>query len=294
MNYVINCSSTADLSLDWHRKRDLPFVSFHYQIDGKEYPDDLGQSMSFQDFFQKIREGAMPTTSQVNVGQYMEFFEEFLKEGKDILHITLSSGISGSYQSACMARLELAERYPGRRIEIVDSLGASSGYGMLVDDCLDLRDAGKSLDEVLAYAEGNKLNIHHWFFSSDLSHYVRGGRISATKGWIGSLLQLCPLMNMDDSGHLIPRQKIRKKSNAMKEMIEEMKHNAQDGLDYSGKVFMSHSDCYEDAKAVADMIEENFPNIQKPIVINSVGTVIGAHTGPGTVALFFHGQPRTP
>lgn len=291
-NYILTCCSTADMPLDYFEQRKIPFVNFHFNLEGKEYPDDLGQTMSFEDFYSKIKGGAMPTTSQVNVGQYLDFFTPFLKEGKDILHISFSSGLSGSYNSAIIAREQLLSEYPDRKIMIVDSLAASSGYGLLMDKAADMRDDGAPIEEVQHWVEENKLNLNHWFFSTDLSHYKRGGRISATSAVVGNLLNICPLLNMDQEGKLTPRKKIRGKKQAIKEMVHMMEQHAAGGTSYSGKCFISNSACYEDARKVADLIEENFPQLNGKVMINSVGTVIGAHTGPGTVALFFFGDKR--
>lgn len=291
-DYVLTCCSTADLPLEHLTSRNIPFVSFHYIMDGEEYPDDLGQTMSFETFYARIAGGAMPTTSQVNVGQYMAFFEPFLKDGRDILHITLSSGLSGAYHSALIAREQLLALYPDRHIRIVDSLGASSGYGLLTDMAADLRDNGATLEEAGDWLEANKLRVHHWFFSTDLTHYRRGGRISAASALVGGLLNICPLMNMDDAGKLIPRSKIRGKRQAMKEIVRVMEEHAEGGADYDGKCMLSHSACFEDARKVADLIEERFPALRGRVMINNVGAVIGAHTGPGTVALFFVGDKR--
>ncbi len=292
-NYVLTCTSTADLPKEYFEKRDIRYVCFHFNMEDKTYPDDLGQSMPFDVFYQKIRDGAMPTTSQVTVGQFTEFWTPLLEQGLDILHVSLSSGLSGEFQSANIARDELAEKYPDRRILLVDSLGASSGYGLLMDTLADLRDAGKSLDEVYSFAEENKLNIHHWFFSTDLTHYRRGGRISGFSAFFGGMLGICPLMNMDDLGRLIPREKIRGKQNVIRAIVQKMQQHAKDGLNYSGKCFISNSDCAQDAKATAELIEKSFKKLNGKVMINSVGTVIGSHTGPGTVALFFFGDKRT-
>lgn len=291
-NYVLTCCSTVDMPYDYFQKRSIPYACFHYILDGKEYLDDLGQTISFEEYYSRIAAGAMPTTSQVNVEQYMELFEPFLKEGKDILHISFSSGLSGSYNSATIAREELLSLYPDRKILIVDSLGASSGYGLLTDMAADMRDDGVPLEEVYEWLEENKLNVHHWFFSTDLTHYKRGGRISATSAAVGSLLSICPLLNMSYDGKLIPRKKIRGKKNVIEEIVHMMEVHAKDGLNYSGKCFISNSACYDDARKVADLIEEKFPLLNGQVMINSVGTVIGAHTGPGTVALFFFGDRR--
>ncbi|HBE77504.1 MAG TPA: DegV family protein [Firmicutes bacterium] len=292
VNYVLTCCSTADLPLDYFQKRNIPFVCFHYILDGKEYPDDLGQTIPFEEFYGRIAAGAMPTTAQVNVGQFINFFEPFLKAGKDILHISFSSGLSGAYNSATLARAELLVRYPERKIMIVDSLGASSGYGLLVDMAADMRDNGATLEEVYHWVEQNKLAVHHWFFSSDLTHYKRGGRISATSAAVGELLNICPLLNMNDEGKLTPRKKIRGKKHVMEEIVNMMEVHARDGINYSGKCFISNSVCYDDARKVADLVEAKFPLLSGTVMINSVGTVIGSHTGPGTVALFFLGDKR--
>ena len=234
----------------------------------------------------------MPTTSLVNTEQFLAFFEPFLQEGKDILHLSFSSGLSGTYAAALLARDELLARYPARKITLVDSLGASSGYGLMVDTLADLRDSGASLEEAAAWIEAHKLNMHHWFFSTDLAHYKRGGRISQTAFVIGSLLNIFPLMNMDEGGHLTPRFKINGKKRVMREMVRQMELHADNGLDYDKKCFISNSACMEDAKTVAAMIEEKFPKLNGKVMINSVGTVVGSHTGPGTVALFFWGDSR--
>lgn len=291
-DYVLSCCSTADLSPEHFKSRDISFICFHYYMDGSEYADDLGQSMSFKDFYTKMKEGVDTKTSQVNAGEFMEYFRGYLEQGKDILHVCLSSGISGVMNSAMTAKEELAEEFPDRKIYIVDSLGASSGYGLLMDRLADLRDEGKSIDGVYSWVEENKLNLHHWFFSSDLTFYVKGGRISKVSGWFGTALDICPLLNMDDQGRLIPRFKIRGKKKVIKEIVNKMELFAEDGLDYSKKCFISNSDCYEDARKVADMIEARFPKLQGKVIINSVGTTIGSHTGPGTVALFFWGEKR--
>ena len=291
--YVITCCSTADMQESFFRERNIPFVCFHFTVNGEQYPDDLGKTMPFSEFYGLMHKGAQPTTSQVNVDEFIGFFEPFLKEGTDVLHVSLSSGISGAYNSACVAREQLSASYPDRRIEIVDSLGASSGYGLLMDMLADVRDGGASFEEAHAWAEENKLNVHHWFFSSDLTFYIKGGRISKAAGMLGTILGICPLLNMDAAGHLIPREKIRSKKKVIREIVDKMINNARDGLNYSGKCFISNSDCLEDAQTVAGLVESSFPHLNGKVLINSVGTVIGSHTGPGTLAIFFIGDKRT-
>lgn len=290
--YILTCCSTADMPRSFFETRNIPFVCFHFHMDDKQFDDDLGASMPFDQFYAKIAAGAMPTTSQVNVSQFLAFFEPFLKEGQDVLHISFSSGLSGSWNSACIARDELQEKYPDRKILVVDSLCASSGYGLFMDALADRRDAGASIDELQAWAEANKLNVHHWFFSTDLSHYKRGGRISATSALFGTLLGICPLLNMNFEGKLTPRRKVRGKQNVIHETVTEMEAHAQEGLAYAQKCFISNSACPADALAVATLIEEKFPKLNGKVQINSIGTVIGSHTGPGTVALYFFGDKR--
>ena len=291
-DYILSCCSTADLTKEHFLSRGISYICFHYNMNGVTYTDDLGESMSFEDFYAAVKDGADVSTSQVTMGEYLEYFRRFLEEGKDILHVCLSSGISGSYGSACLAAKELMEEYPERKLFIVDSLGASSGYGLLMDTLADLRDSGMGITELHAWAEEHKLNVHHWFFSSDLTNYITGGRISKTAGLVGSVLHICPLLNMDNLGRLIPRQKIRTKNRVIKEIVDKMEQYADGGLDYSGKCYISNSGCYEDARAVADLVEERFKRLNGRVEINSVGTTIGSHAGCGTVVLFFFGKLR--
>lgn len=291
-SYVITCCSTVDLPKEYFEKNNIPYACYHYIMDGKEYLDDLGQSIPYSEFYRRIDGGSMPTTSQINISEFMAFFEPFLQEGKDILHLSMSSGISGTCNSAMNAKEELLAKYPDRTIKVVDSLAASSGYGLLLDKLVEMRDAGKSLEEVYLFAEDNKLKLQHWFFSTDLTHFKRGGRISATAATLGNILNLCPLMNVDYVGKLIVRQKIRGKKKVIAEIVNKMIELAEGGKDYNGKCFISYSACEDDARKVADLVEETFPNLNGKVEINSIGAVIGAHTGPGTVALFFWGEKR--
>lgn len=274
-NYVLSCCSTADLTKEHFENRDIHYICFHYKLDGVDYPDDLGQTIQFEDFYKKMDEGAETSTSQVNVSEYVEYFSQFLEEGKDILHVSLSSGISGTYNSAVNAALIARERYPERKIYIVDSLGASSGYGLLMDKLADLRDSGMGIDEVHDWAEEHKLELNHWFFSTDLKFYIKGGRISKTAGTIGTILGICPLLNMDNEGRLIPRAKIRTKRKVIEEIVKRMEENAEGGLDYSGKCYISQSACMDAAEEVAKLVEERFPKLCGKVEINYVGTTIG-------------------
>lgn len=291
-NYCLSCCSAVDLTPERMKQRDLHYVCFRYTLDGTEYPDDMGVTMSSEELFDRMRKGAETKTSQVSVTEYIRHFEPLLREEKDILHVTLSSGLTGTYNSACLAKAELAEQYPERKIYIVDSLGASSGYGLLMETLADQRDAGKTIDELYAWAEENKLRLHHWFFSTDLSFYIRGGRISKAAGLVGTMLNICPLLNMDQEGHLTPREKIRGKKRVLNRIVEQMEQHAEGGTAYRGKCYLCHSLCEEDGRAVAALVKERFPQMDGEVEIFPIGTTIGSHTGPGTVALFFWGDRR--
>ena len=290
--FILSCCSTADLSREHFEQRDIHYICFHYELDGKQYADDLGQSIPFDQFYQAMADGAETRTSQINMEEYRQYFEGFLKEGKDVLHLCLSSGISGSINSARLAQEELAAKYPERKLYIVDSLAASSGYGLLMDKLADLRDEGMDIDQLQDWAEENKLRLHHWFFSTDLTFYVKGGRVSKASGFVGTLLNICPLLNVSNTGKLIPRSKIRGKNKVIREIVKRMESFADGRQDYSGKCYISQSATMEAAKEVARLVEEGFPKLDGKVLINSIGTTIGSHTGPGTVALFFWGDKR--
>ena len=291
-DFILSGCSTADLTKEHFESRDIRYICFHYTLDGVDYPDDLGQSIPFPEFYKRMTEGSDTKTSQVNMSEYMEYFEPFLAEGKDVLHLTLSSGISSSYSSASSAALILRERYPDRKLYIVDSLGASSGYGLILDKLADLRDGGMGIDELYEWALEHRLELHHWFFSTDLTFYVKGGRVSKASGFFGGVLGICPLLNMDNLGRLIPRVKVRGKKKVIGEIVDRMEKYANDRLNYADKCYISMSDCYDDALDVAELVEARFPKLKGKVEINWIGTTIGSHTGPGTVALFFWGSQR--
>ncbi len=291
-DYVISCGSTADLTAEQFKNRDIEYLCFHYTLDGVSYPDDLGQTIPFKDFYEAMVNGAETKTSQINVDEYIGHFEEILQRGKDIFCVCLSSGLSGSYNSACIAAEELREKYPDRKIMVVDSLGASSGYGLLMNTLADLRDKGYTIEQLYDWAIANRLKLHHWFFSTDLTFYIKGGRVSKVSGWFGTVLKICPLLNMSFDGKLIPRFKIRGKQKVITEIVEKMVENAEGGLNYNGKAYICHSNCIEDAKAVADLVQQKFKYLDGEPQIYDIGTTIGSHTGPGTVALFFFGTER--
>ncbi len=223
--------------------------------------------------------------------EYEEYFRALLEAGQDVLHVTLSSGISSTYNSAVVAAEHVGAEFPDREIYVVDSLGASSGYGLLMDKLADMRDEGLSVAEAKAWVEEWRLHVQHWFISTDLTFFVRGGRISKTAGFIGNVLNICPLMRVDEAGRLEVVSKVRTRKKAYRELVRCMQDYGN--ANYAEKCFISQSACYEDARTVADLIEQAFPNIKDGVQIFDIGTTIGSHTGGGTIALFFWGAERT-
>lgn len=288
-NYIISTCSTADLNPEHFAARKIDWIPFHFFLNEVEYPDNLGQSVPFPAFYQAMRDGASTRTAQVNAEEYIDFFTPFLDAGKDILHVCLSSGISGTYNSAVIAQEVLKEKYPDRKIYVVDSLSASVGVGLIMDRLADLRDEGKSIDEAYEWVEANKLKCHALVFTTDLTYLIRGGRVSKASGMVGSLLGICPLIYLDKEGKLAPREKIRSKKKVIQTTLQRMTEMAANGTDYDGKCFISNADCYGDAREVADLIEATFPKLNGKVEISTIGTTIGSHTGPGTVAVFFWG-----
>ncbi len=291
-DYVLSCCSTADVSRELLDSRDIAYVLFNFELDGEPRKDDFWESLSQREMFSRMLDGASARTSQVSAGEYEQHFERFLSQGLDVVHVTLSSGISATYNSACVARDMLAERYPDNHVYVVDSLAASAGFGLLVDRMADLRDEGMGAAELAAWADEHKREVQHWFFSTDLTFFIRGGRISKAAGMAAGVLRICPLMWVAPDGSLEVKEKIRTKAKTIARDVDVMERLAAGGRDYDGKVFISHADCIDDAREVARRVEERFPNIDGPVRIYEIGATIGVHTGPGTVALFYWGEPR--
>ena len=262
-NFVISCCTTVDLTKEHLEARNIEYIYFHYFVDGVHYDDDLGQTMTHKEFYDAMRAGVDTKTSQINAAEYEEFFEKFLKEGRDVLHINVSSGVSGAYNSANIAKDILEEKYPERKIYVVDSLNAASGYGMLVDKAADLRDAGMGIDEIEKWLVENRLKLHAWFFTDDLTYLVKGGRVSKAAGLVGGVLNICPLMHVNSEGKLAAKQKVRTKKKAIRVLVEQMENYVEHGYDYDDKCFLCHADVLEDANTVACMIEEKISKIKR-------------------------------
>ena len=290
--YLLTCESTADLSAERFAERNIPFVCFTFHMDGADYRDDFGKSMPIGVFYDRMANGSVSTTSQVSIGEYESFWRPMLDAGKDVLHLTLSTGISGTYNSACLAAQELMEQYPGSRIEVIDSLNASSGFGLLAELAADGRDRGMDLTELREYILRIRDGVNAWFYTGDLTYLCRGGRVSKTACIFGTALKICPLMRVNREGKLVPYAKCRGKQKVREALVAEMLKRAEGGPDYDGLCYMSQSACRDEAETLAAMIEKAMPKLAGKIRIYDIGTVIGSHTGPGTVAVFFTGKEK--
>lgn len=293
-NYILSCESTVDLPYSYVSERNIPVLFYSYTIDGQEYPDDMGRDPeALPKFYRFLEEGKMPSTSQTNVFKYKEFFTELLEKG-DVLHIAFGSGMTPSVSNALKAADMLHEKYPNRKIIVVDSLCSSAGYGLLVDEAADMRDRGCTMEEVEQWILDNRKKVHHQFFSTDLKYYRRSGRVSGAAATIGAILNICPIMRLDDTGHIIAYDKVRGKKKAIQRTIQVMEEHAENGLQYSGKCWICHSNCLAEAEETKEAVRQHFPNISGEIRICDIGTIIASHCGPGTVAIFFFGDERAP
>jgi DegV family protein with EDD domain len=286
---MIVTDSSCDLSQDLVTKLGVHVVPLTVHYKGEQfdnYPDN--HELSTEDFYNGIREGEMPSTSAISVGRWAEELEQFLRAGKDVLVLAFSSGLSTTYQSAAIAANDLVAAYPDRQIAVVDTLCASMGEGLLVWHAVQQQKQGKSLEEVRDYVEANKLHLCHWFTVDDLFHLKRGGRVSAATAIAGTLLNIKPVLHVDNEGHLISMSKSRGRKASLDALVDRMAKTAIDPA--SQTMFISHSDCLADAEYVAKQCKEKLGVPE--VIINYIGPVIGAHTGVGTVALFFLGTER--
>ncbi len=288
-DFVILTDSSADLSADMVQKLNVEVLPLGFVLDNqsyRNYPDN--RDMDPHVFYERLRAGNVATTNAVNVAQYVEALEPLLQSGKDVLVLAFSSGLSTTYNSSRLAVEELSGRYPERKLYTVDTLCASLGQGLLVWYAARERDRGRSIEEVRDWIEEHRLNICHQFTVDDLYFLKRGGRISAATAVVGTMLQIKPVLHVDNEGHLINIGKARGRQASLKALVDKMEQTALDSGSLT--VFISHGDCLEDARTVADMVKNRFG--VEEVYINYVGPVIGAHSGPGTVALFYAGTER--
>lgn len=285
-DYVITVNSTVDLPKEWLEERNVPVVPLRYIMDGQTYEDMSG--LTAKEFFAKLREGKMSVTSQVNPEEAKAALEPFLKEGKDVLHLAFSSGLSGTCNSMKIAGEELREEYPEAKVIVIDTLCACLGEGLLLYKALQQKAAGKTIEETAAWVEENKLHICHDVTVDDLNHLHRGGRISKATAVVGTMVKIKPIIHMDNEGKLqvIGKERGRKKSlNKIVDMAVEQSKGWDNDI-----IMITHGDCIEDAEYVASLVREKM-GIDN-ILINNIGTVIGSHTGPGVVAVFCMGNKR--
>ena len=288
-DFVILTDSSADLGEEMVRKLDVQVVPLGFVLDGQayhDYPDN--RDMDPHAFYERLRKGDAATTNAVNTAQYTEALEPLLQAGRDVLVLASSPGLSATYQSSVIAVEELRAKYPERKLYTVDTLCASLGRGLLVWYAAQLRERGRSIKEVQDWVEEHKLNLCHQFTVDDLYFLKRGGRVSAATALVGSMLHIKPVLHVDSEGHLINIGKVRGRQASLKALVDRMEETAIDPGSLT--VFISHGDCLEDAQAVAEMVKKRFGVDE--VYINYVGPVIGAHSGPGTVALFYIGTER--
>jgi DegV family protein with EDD domain len=289
MRYRITTDSTCDLPRQFCIERDIKIIGLSFLIDGQEYKEGSDSAISTEEFYNQLRAGKTSTTMQVNTYEFTEFAEPFLAAGEDVLHISFSSGLSGTYESCKRGAEELLEKYPDRKLIIIDSLSASMGEGLLVWYADENRKNGMSIEENAAWIEDNKLYLCHWFTVNDLMHLHRGGRVSKASAIMGSILGIKPILHVDNEGHLILKAKARGRGAAIDALVNKLKETAKDDI-AEQMVFISHGDCLEDAEMLADKLRKTVGI--KQIIISNVGAVIGSHSGPGTLAIFFIGKHR--
>ena len=287
--YVIMTDSSCDLSQELADQLGLEVLPLEVMADGKNYRNWLdGREIGFKEFYKLAREGKELKTSAVNTAAFEEKMEKLLKEGKDILYIGFSTGLSTTYNSGEAAARELREKYPDRKIYTVDTLAASLGQGMIIYYAAKKKEAGATIEEVRDFVENEKLHMCHWFTVDDLNYLKRGGRISAATAAVGTMLSIKPVMHMDNEGHLVAVGKARGRKAALCQLLDTMGELGE-GLE-GQTTFICHSDCMDDAQYVASQMKERFGVAQ--VNINWIGPVIGAHTGPGTIGIFFWGRER--
>ena len=285
-NYIITTDNTTDFPKEYIEKHGLRVVDLTYSIDDVAYGVPENPAHSSKEFYNLMRSGKIPKTTQVNPDGAKKFFEEILKEGYDILHIAFSSGLSGTCNSMNIAAEELNEEYPDAKIIVVDTLCASLGEGLIVDYALELKEAGKSMDEIAEILEAEKLSFSHLFTVEDLVYLYRGGRVTKTSMVFGTMLGIKPMLHVSDEGKLVPEAKVRGRKASIDSLVKTMAERVD--KEKTTKFFISHGDCIEDAEYLAAKIKEKI-GIQD-CLIGNIGPVIGSHSGPGTLALFFRGK----
>lgn len=288
--FTLSCESTVDLTLNHLTKRNIPALAYTYTIDGVEYYDDMRADNGLAVFYSQLIAGKMPNTSLINVDRYAEYFRSLLEKG-DLLHICFSSALSHSANNALQAAELLKNEYPERKIYIVDSLCACVGYGLFVDCLADMRDEGKDIDYVYNWAMDNRYNVQHRFYSTTLTYFRRSGRISGLSALLGNLLKLCPIMRTNREGKIIISAKALSETKAMTRILDDIASTIENGSQYDGKIWIGHSDYISSATKVGEELKKAYPKAD--VRIYDIGPVIASHCGPGTVSIYYWGEPRT-
>lgn len=286
--FIITTENTSDLPHEYYQQHDLHYSYLPCVMDGVVY--NKKNDIDYKDFYQHMREGSLPVTSQVNAEDDKELWRPLVEAGKAILHLGFSSGLSGSYNSCRIAAEEMREEYPGCKIVTIDSLCASLGQGLFIDKAVAMRDSGCSLEETAQWLEEHKLNLVHLVAVDDLNHLHRGGRVSKVSAVLGTMINIKPIIHVNNEGKLIAIDKVRGRKRSLITLVDMMEKQLEGYSGENSSIFISHSDCEEDARFVAKHIQERLGF--SDYLINPIGTTIGAHTGPGTVALFFWGNHR--
>ncbi len=286
--YIITTDNNSDLPEEFYETYGVGCVYLSYAVNGKTYTH--GNFLPVEEFYAQMRKGSMPTTAQVNPQDAKNLMEPYLKDGKDILHIAFSSGLSGTCNSCRVAAEELVEKYPDRKIVVIDSLSASLGQGLLVYEAIKRREQGMELEAVAQWLESHKQNLVHMFTVDDLNHLYRGGRVSKTTAIVGGMLNIKPVLHVDEEGKLVPIGKVRGRKKSLLALVDAMNEKIGSYRKDCHTIFISHGDCIEDARLVEKRVREQYAI--DTVIINHVGATIGAHSGPGTVALFFLGDVR--
>lgn len=292
-DYIISCSSPVDVDFDYFMKRGVYVLFYNYIMDNIEYEDIMGRSKDELDvFYGNLEKGIRLYTSQVSIEKYVIYFEQLLKERKNIVHIELGTGMTNSLLNALQAVELIKEKYPDVRIDVIDSLCSSTGYGMLVDSAIDLKNQGFAIDELEMWINENRRRLHHQFFCTDLSFFKRSGRITMLTAIIGEIMKTCPIMKLNNDGKIVVYSKAFGKKNAIKKTIEEVMNHIKNGHNYHDKLWINHSNCPQVAEMLQQEIIKVLPQYQNNIKIWNIGTTIGSHCGPGTIAVFFYGNER--
>ena len=292
-NFTLSCCSTVDVPYSYLENRHIPVLFYTYVVDDVTYVDDMGRDPNaLPHFYEMLAAGKLPQTSQINVAEYAEFFDGLLKQGGDVLHLGFTSGQSGSIHNAFIAADMMKEKYPDQKLLVVDTLCSSSGYGLLVDTVADMRDAGVSIEDAYQWTLDNRNKVHHQFFSTDMTQFRRTGRVSGAAAAIATVLNICPIMRLDNKGAIKAYDKVRGKHKAIETTVNTMEQHAQGGRDYDQHCWICHSQCLDLARQLAAQLEVRFPHLKDKIRICDIGTIIGSHAGPGTVAVFFYGDER--